>query len=75
MSRKKPQPSGKTIPLEELAKQQGVSPVVDLNEVAALWPVDDDPDELLNFILSERHGRRHVRRARKPQVPHGSRRP
>ena len=51
--------------LEELAEQQGVTPVEDLQEVAKLWPVDDDPDELLHFILHERRARRRVRRAGK----------
>ena len=29
--------------LEELAEQQEVSPVEDLDEISALWPEDDDP--------------------------------
>lgn len=33
----------KPIPLEELAEQQGVSAVSDLDEISALWPADDDP--------------------------------
>jgi hypothetical protein len=41
-----------------LAAQQGVMPVNDLDELAALWPVDDDPDALLSFILEERSQRR-----------------
>ena len=40
--------------LEELAKQQGIKPVQDLEEIFKLWPEDADPDELLNFILSYR---------------------
>jgi hypothetical protein len=43
--------------LEELAKQQAVEPVRNLDEIAALWPVDDDPDESLRFILDERKAR------------------
>lgn len=44
--------------LDELARQQGVSAVNDLDEISALWPADDDPDELLNHIISERNERR-----------------
>ena len=44
--------------LEELAHQQGVSAVNDLDEISALWPADDDPDELLNHIITERNERR-----------------
>lgn len=47
-----------SIPLEELAAQQGVSAVDDLGEITALWPADDDPDELLRHILTERGERR-----------------
>lgn len=48
----------KSVSLDELAKQQGVSAASDLDEISALWPVDDDPDELLNRILLERGERR-----------------
>jgi hypothetical protein len=51
-------PAWEHLSLEELAKQQGVEPARNLEEVAALWPVDDDPDELLRFILDERKARR-----------------
>jgi len=44
--------------LEELVRQQGVSPVAKLEELEALWPADGDPDEFLTFILSERRARR-----------------
>jgi hypothetical protein len=44
--------------LEELARRQGVEPARNLEEIAGLWPVDDDPDELLRFILDERKARR-----------------
>jgi hypothetical protein len=44
--------------LEELAEQQGVSAASDLDEISALWPADDDPDELLDHILLERSERR-----------------
>ena len=50
----------KTKALEELARQQGIKPVQDIEEIFALWPEDDDPDELLNFILSERAERRRL---------------
>jgi hypothetical protein len=51
-------PFGEPISLEELARQQGVSPADDLDKIAALWSVDDDHEELLRFILSERAARR-----------------
>ena len=47
-----------SLPLEELAKLQGVEPAVDLDSMSALWPADDDPDELLSYILDERASRR-----------------
>jgi hypothetical protein len=47
-----------SVPLEELAEQQGVSAAADLDEISALWPADDDPDELLHHILLERTERR-----------------
>jgi len=49
-----------SIPLAELAKQQGVSPADDLDAIADLWPAPDDPDELLEFILTERSARRRL---------------
>ncbi len=49
---------GSPASIDELARQQGVGPVQDLNEIAALWPVDDDPDAMLRFILEERADRR-----------------
>lgn len=51
-------PFWKSLPLDELAEQQGVSAVSDLDEISALWPVDDDPDELLRHVLHERAARR-----------------
>jgi predicted DNA-binding antitoxin AbrB/MazE fold protein len=44
--------------LDELAANQGVSPVGDLDEISDLWPADDDPDELLDHIRRERDARR-----------------
>jgi hypothetical protein len=64
MKRTKPRPFWESLSLEELAEQQGVAPVEDLQEIAKLWPVDDDPDELLRFLLEERRARRQVRRGR-----------
>jgi hypothetical protein len=50
-------PFWRTTPLEELAKQQGVSAVDDLDEITALWTAEDDPDELLRYLLGERFER------------------
>lgn len=43
--------------LGQLISEQGVTPIDDLRELAALWPADDDPDALMNFVLSERQTR------------------
>ena len=51
-------PFWRTLSLDDLAAQQGVAAVSDLDELSALWPVDDDPDELLRHILQERAARR-----------------
>jgi hypothetical protein len=48
--------------LEELAARQGVEPADDLDAIAALWPVDDDPDELLHHIQESRAARREIAR-------------
>ena len=40
--------------LGRLIAEQGVTPIDDLDQLAALWPADDDPDALMNFVLSER---------------------
>jgi len=56
----------KSIPLEELAEQQGVSAASDLDEISALWPADDDPDQLLHHILSERTERRKLQSSPNP---------
>ena len=55
-------PFWSSLSLEELAEQQKGLPVEDLDEISALWPVDDDPDKLLDHILSERSARRRVSR-------------
>lgn len=44
--------------LEELAEEQDMGVVSDIDSIAALWPADDDPDALLNFVLHERGERR-----------------
>ncbi len=51
-----------SLPLEKLAEMQGVQPVGDLDEISALWPVDDDPDQMLAHILEERASRRGLAR-------------
>jgi hypothetical protein len=53
------------VPTEKLILEQGVAPVMDLTELDKLWPVDDDPDALLRFILSERARRRGLSRRKK----------
>lgn len=40
--------------LSRLIAEQGVTPIDDLDQLACLWPADDDPDALMNFVLSER---------------------
>ena len=44
--------------LTRLAEAQGTAPVDDLEALAALWPSDDDPDELLAHVLAGRSERR-----------------
>ena len=53
-------PFWSSLSLEELAEQQKVSPVADLDEISALWPVDDDPDKLMDHILADRSARRRI---------------
>jgi hypothetical protein len=55
-------PFWETLSLEELAKLQSVSPVGNLDELAELWPADDNPDELLRYLLNERAERRKLTR-------------
>jgi len=62
MKRTRGRPSPESLSLDELAQKQAVTPVEDLQEVVKLWPVDDDPDELLRFILKERRARRQPER-------------
>ena len=49
-----------SLSLTELAETQGTAPVDDLEALAAMWPSDDDPDELLNHLLAERAARRRM---------------
>ena len=49
-----------SLSLTELAEAQGTAPVDDLEALAALWPSDDDPDELLAHVLADRTARRQV---------------
>jgi hypothetical protein len=49
-----------SVSLEELAEEQGAEAVCDLESIAGLWPADDDPDALFDFILHERRERRRV---------------
>ncbi|AHB89088.1 toxin-antitoxin system antidote component [Thermosynechococcus sp. NK55a] len=51
-----------SLPLEKLAELQGVQPADDLDQISALWPVDDDPDQMLAHILEERSARRGIAR-------------
>lgn len=51
-----------SLPLEELEELQGVEPADDLDEISALWPMDDDPDRMLAHILEERSARRGIAR-------------
>ncbi len=53
-------PFWESMTLDELAERQGVSAVDDLDQISALWPVDDDPDELLHHVLRERAARRQI---------------
>lgn len=44
--------------LDELAAQQGISAVSDLDEISALWPADDEAEDLLRHVMNERRLRR-----------------
>jgi hypothetical protein len=50
--------------LVDLAREQGVKPVSDLDELGALWPADDDPDAFLAFVQAERAAGRAAVRAK-----------
>ena len=47
-----------SLSLVELAEAQGVAPVDDLEGIAALFPSDEGPNELLDHVLRERADRR-----------------
>lgn len=51
-----------SLSLEELTEVQGVQPTEDIDSISALWPVDDDPDQMLAHILDERSFRRGIAR-------------
>ena len=51
-----------SLSLTALAEAQGVEPAEDLGSIAALWPADDNPDELLAHVLAERADRRRTAR-------------
>jgi hypothetical protein len=44
--------------LARLIDQQRVAPIDDLDALSDLWPADDDPDQLMQYILDERMQRR-----------------
>lgn len=48
--------------LSQLIEQQQVSPINNLDELSRLWPADDDPDLLLEYVINERVERRQVER-------------
>lgn len=50
-----------TLTLARLIKQQGVTPIDDLDALSDLWPADDDPDQLMQYILNERAQRRQLK--------------
>ncbi len=43
--------------LQRLISEQGVKAIEDVDQLAALWPADDDPDRLMSFLLTERQER------------------
>jgi hypothetical protein len=48
--------------LNDLIRQQQVSPINNIDEISSLWPADDDPDLLLEYLLNERIERRQLNR-------------
>jgi hypothetical protein len=46
--------------LNDLIEHQHISPINNLDEISNLWPADDDPDLLLEYVLNERHQRRQL---------------
>jgi hypothetical protein len=55
MKRTKAPPPKKSLSLNELAREQGVSPVKDIQEISDLWPVDDDPNCFVSSLWSAEH--------------------
>jgi hypothetical protein len=53
-----PVSEGEALTLTRLIEQQQVSPANDLDEISDLWPGDDDPNLLMDYILNERFQRR-----------------
>lgn len=53
--------------LTALAEARGVAQAEDPGSIVALWPADDNPDELLAHILVERADRRRVARSEPPR--------
>ena len=49
-----------TVLLNDLIDQQHVCPINNLDEISNLWPADDDPDLLLEYLLNERIERRQL---------------
>ena len=43
--------------IDQLIAEQGVRPIDDLDQLAALWPADDDPYALMDYVLAERQSR------------------
>lgn len=48
------------VALARLIEQQQVAPIDDLEKLSDLWPADDDPDQLMEYILDERKQRREL---------------
>jgi len=60
VSKQDTEPLEQVILLDELIEQQHISPISDLDELAELWPVDDDPNLLMDYLLNERIERRQL---------------
>ena len=54
------QPQDAVLALARLIEQQQVAPIDDLDALSDLWPADDDPDQLMQYILDERKQRREL---------------
>jgi hypothetical protein len=46
--------------LDLLIEQQQASPVSSFDEISSLWPADDDPNLLLEYLLKDRAERRRL---------------